>query len=361
MSEFRVGIVDGIPSVLKNEGYDVERFTTSEWGAGKAGLVMAKDQVGIDTDTNTVKIGDGTNVWASLTAIGGGVTGPVTSTDNAVARFNDAGGATLQDSGVIVDDSNNIKANNFIPSFATTATAAGTTTLTAASASVQEFTGATTQTITLPVVSTLATGWGFAIINKSSGALTINSSGGNLVKTAAADTTTIVTANAIVGTGSSVWDVTYITASSGITNGAANNIVPKSDGTNLVTSNITDSGTAVSAPVPTTLGSATATRQFVVRDLNGNNFAALYNGNEVVADANYALASSGADTRLNAASTGNVTLNVANAAKLKVDESATATHTALLLWDVDNATLERVTVGAADSGGVGFKLLRIPN
>lgn len=41
--------------------------------------------------------------------------------------------------------------------------------------------------------------------------------------------------------------------------------------------------------------------------------------------------------------------------------SATAGDTDFLLYDVDNATLERVTVGAADSGGVGFKLLRIPN
>lgn len=41
--------------------------------------------------------------------------------------------------------------------------------------------------------------------------------------------------------------------------------------------------------------------------------------------------------------------------------TATATETYLMVYDVDNATLERVTVGAADSGGVGFKLLRIPN
>jgi len=47
--------------------------------------------------------------------------------------------------------------------------------------------------------------------------------------------------------------------------------------------------------------------------------------------------------------------------KIRVDNSATATHTALMLYDVDNNTLERVTVGAADSGGAGFKLLRIPN
>lgn len=46
---------------------------------------------------------------------------------------------------------------------------------------------------------------------------------------------------------------------------------------------------------------------------------------------------------------------------LKCDKSVTATHTRFLIYDVDNATLERVTVGAADSGGTNFKLLRIPN
>ena len=47
--------------------------------------------------------------------------------------------------------------------------------------------------------------------------------------------------------------------------------------------------------------------------------------------------------------------------KLRVDNTTTAGQTALLLWDVDNGTMERVTVGAADSGGTGFKVLRIPN
>ncbi len=46
---------------------------------------------------------------------------------------------------------------------------------------------------------------------------------------------------------------------------------------------------------------------------------------------------------------------------LAVRASTTATHTYLMLWDVDNGALERVTVGAADSAGSGFKALRIPN
>jgi len=43
------------------------------------------------------------------------------------------------------------------------------------------------------------------------------------------------------------------------------------------------------------------------------------------------------------------------------DNSSTAGHTRFFLWDVDKGALSRVTVGAADSGGTGFKLLRVPN
>jgi hypothetical protein len=45
----------------------------------------------------------------------------------------------------------------------------------------------------------------------------------------------------------------------------------------------------------------------------------------------------------------------------KFDTNATAGNTRLFIWDVDNAQLERVSVGAADSGGAGYKVLRIPN
>lgn len=45
----------------------------------------------------------------------------------------------------------------------------------------------------------------------------------------------------------------------------------------------------------------------------------------------------------------------------RFDTSATAGDTRFMIYDVDNGTLERVTVGAADSGGAGFKVLRIPN
>lgn len=59
--------------------------------------------------------------------------------------------------------------------------------------------------------------------------------------------------------------------------------------------------------------------------------------------------------------TGFTDLDVDDVVSLRADNSSTAGDTRMFVYDVDNATLERVTVGAADSGGVGFKVLRIPN
>jgi hypothetical protein len=45
----------------------------------------------------------------------------------------------------------------------------------------------------------------------------------------------------------------------------------------------------------------------------------------------------------------------------RADLDATAGNTRFMLYDVDSDTLKRVSVGAADSGGAGYKVLRIPN
>lgn len=46
---------------------------------------------------------------------------------------------------------------------------------------------------------------------------------------------------------------------------------------------------------------------------------------------------------------------------LKVDGNTTAGETPLLVYDITAATLQRVSIGAADSGGAGFRVLRVPN
>jgi len=71
-------------------------------------------------------------------------------------------------------------------------------------------------------------------------------------------------------------------------------------------------------------------------------------------------------SKTSGAANGTASLKGANVAEgivdgIKVDGSTTTGDTRLFIYDIDNATMERVTVGAADSGGSGFKLLRIAN
>lgn len=157
------------------------------------------------------------------------------------------------------DANGNISANNFIPSYTTTATAAGTTTLTVASTEIQRFTGATTQTVVLPVVTTLPkTGFGFWIINDSSDALTVNSSGGNLVQTVAAGARVWVFAILLTGTSAASWDTTYVPIAasiSGLTTGqnvvAASATTIATDGVKRYVALLTQSST--NAPTATVL------------------------------------------------------------------------------------------------------------
>jgi hypothetical protein len=146
--------------------------------------------------------------------------------------------------------------NNIKMGYSTTATAAGTTTLTVSSNYRQFFTGSTTQTIVLPVTSTLVTGMAFEIENNSTGLLTVNSSGGNLVGTIPAGVcahavcigTTLTTAadwdwdyistNTITGTGANVLGtsptITTPTISS-LSSAAATALTLQSAGTTAVT------------------------------------------------------------------------------------------------------------------------------
>jgi hypothetical protein len=113
------------------------------------------------------------------------------------------------------DTNANVQANNVIGNYATTATAAGTTTLTVASARNQFFTGATTQNVVLPDATTLpATGFQFYIVNLSSGIVTIKDAGGNTVQALAASSFAFVTAKSI-GSANGSWDVQFASNNAG--------------------------------------------------------------------------------------------------------------------------------------------------
>ncbi len=90
--------------------------------------------------------------------------------------------------------------------FTTTATAAGTTTLTNTSTVYQQFTGSSNQTVQLPVTSTLQQGWSFHIVNNSTGTLSVVSSGLNSVISVPSQTTAMCTCIATGGTGATDWE-----------------------------------------------------------------------------------------------------------------------------------------------------------
>ena len=104
--------------------------------------------------------------------------------------------------------------------FTTTATAAGTTTLTSTSSSYQLFTGTNTQTVLLPVTNTLQTGWVFYLVNNSTGAVTVNSSGGNLVITLLPGTGAVCTCIGTTLTTAADWEAGYTDFSTATGTGA---------------------------------------------------------------------------------------------------------------------------------------------
>jgi hypothetical protein len=93
--------------------------------------------------------------------------------------------------------------------YTATATAAGTTTLTVSSNRQQLFTGSSTQTVVLPVTSTLVAGMSYDIENNSTGNLTVNSSGGNLVATVVPGTNLHVVCIGTTLTTAADWDAEF--------------------------------------------------------------------------------------------------------------------------------------------------------
>jgi hypothetical protein len=115
------------------------------------------------------------------------------------------------------DANSNLSANSVIEGYATTATAAGTTTLTVGSAQQQYFTGVTTQTVVLPVTSTLVLGQSYTIVNNSTGIVTVQSSGANTIVAMAPSSQLVVTVILTSGTTAASWSTQYKTASTLVT------------------------------------------------------------------------------------------------------------------------------------------------
>lgn len=148
--------------------------------------------------------------------------------------------------------------------YTTTATAGGTTTLTVASTFIQMFTGTLTQTVVLPVTSTLTTGHSYEIHNNSTGALTVNSSGSNLVVTIPAGQSYSITCIGTSLTTAADWDAdwngaTTITGTGSVVLSAS----PTFTGTPLSTTAAVDTNTTQIATTAFVVAQASATAPII--------------------------------------------------------------------------------------------------
>lgn len=187
------------------------------------------------------------------------------------------------------DANKNFSAEGFVPAYATTATGGTTTTLSVGSAQQQYFTGSTTQTIVLPVTSTLVTGQYFEIVNNSSGNLTVNSSGGNLVQTVTSGYTCIVTCIGTTHTTAVDWSVFHTPSLS-----PGGTVTSITAGTGLSGGTITTSGTIALSTVTASLG-GTGLTSLTAHNLLVGNGTGTVNFVDPGATANKVLLSNGTD------------------------------------------------------------------
>jgi hypothetical protein len=174
------GINDAIRELM-SQVKDLYSGTTGD------AIAVAGGGTGVGTLTGIVK-GNGTSAFTAVTAPSGTIVG---TTDTQ----------TLTNKTLTFPAIDNPQLG-----YTTTATAAGTTTLTVTSNHQQFFTGTTTQTIVLPVTSTLALGVSYSIENNSTGLLTVQSSGANTITTIPAGVTTLFTCILTSGTTAASWD-----------------------------------------------------------------------------------------------------------------------------------------------------------
>ena len=223
-------------------------------GAGVA--TIAANSVALGTDTTgdyVATITGGTGVTSSAATTGEGTTHSLSigqavgTTDNVTfagvtadsvrlgvtaageidtssgnLTIDSAGGTTTIDDNVTITgnltvNGSSVTSQNTSQGYATTVTSAGTLTLTSTSTYLQYFTGSTTHTVVLPVTSTLQQGTGYEFHNNSTGVITVNSSGGNLVTTVQPAQTMRITCILVTGTTAASWDadVTGGTSSTG--------------------------------------------------------------------------------------------------------------------------------------------------
>jgi hypothetical protein len=172
---------------------------------------IGKADVGLGNVDNT---SDATKNAAVATLTNKTLTTPVI---NGASTGTGVSAAATASTLALRDVNGSLTAVSLLRGYSTTVTAAGTTTLTVASNQYQFFTGTTTQTVALPVASTLVLGQTYEIFNESTGIVTVNSSGGNVVAAVSGGSRVRVVCVLTSGTTAASWaiDTNYLAVTGG--------------------------------------------------------------------------------------------------------------------------------------------------
>lgn len=211
--------------------------TLTRSGAGQ----LAVEGVDVLTTSNTKTITGKTVNLANNTLTG------------TLAQFNTA----LSDGDfAALDSNNNFSADAFLSGVDSTATSAGTLTMTVNSKQVQVFTGSTTHTVKLPTTSVTA-GQRYVIINNSTGAVALQSSDASAITSVTS--TRMVEAVALVDTPTTAaqWQLLGITHS---TTSAGTSAVMRDGNANATADAWISGATSVTTAASTTTMSLTSTQ-----------------------------------------------------------------------------------------------------
>lgn len=246
--------------------------------------------------------------------------------------------------------------------YTTTATAGATTTLTVASTYQQHFTGTLNQTVVLPVTSTLTTGHSYEIYNNSTGTITVNSSGGNLVISIPTNVSAALTCIGTTLTTAADWEAEY--NGFGTQTGTGNVVLatsptlttPTIDTINASSAtagvSLYPTSTAATLSIGNLIGSTAATGTINI----GNN-AGIAGGTKAI---NLGTSATAGTTNITIGSTTGSTTNILGTAQVGGNAILTSTSTASALTSFGtNATLTTPTIdviNAASATGTSSSL-----